>query len=143
MNNARLEYKYLVPARRLTELRRALQPFVEMDAYVKNPDRAEYTVRSIYLDTPDLECYQEKLDGVSMRKKYRIRGYDQVQADSVVFMEIKNKIYNHILKNRAPLPHRHLQSVLGDRQLCALCACPRDQRPGTPERQLFFVLLSS
>jgi hypothetical protein len=112
LNNARLEYKYLVPARRLTELRRALQPFVEMDAYVKNPDRAEYTVRSIYLDTPDLECYQEKLDGVSMRKKYRIRGYDQVQADSVVFMEIKNKIYNHILKNRAPLPHRHLQSVL-------------------------------
>ncbi len=112
MSNVRLEYKYLVPAGRLADLRRAIRPFVEPDAFMKITAKAEYTVRSIYLDTPDLECYREKLEGVSLRKKYRIRGYDRLQPDSAIFLEIKNKIYNHISKNRAPLQWCNLNHVL-------------------------------
>jgi len=115
----RLEYKYLVPIGYLGDLRQALLPFMTPDGYLQGGERADYTVRSLYLDTPGLECYREKLEGVALRKKYRIRGYDQVRSDSVVFLEIKQKRYNHITKSRAPLERQHVPHVLKTGQYAA------------------------
>jgi len=108
----RLEYKYLVPVGCLLDLRQALLPFMAPDGHLQGGERADYTVRSVYLDTPDLECYREKLEGIALRKKYRIRGYDQVRSDSIVFLEIKDKNCNHISKSRAPMQQRYLSDVL-------------------------------
>ena len=73
----RLEYKYLVPNERLAELRSEFLPFFEVDGYAQ---QNEYTVRSVYYDTVDFDNYYEKMNAIKVRKKLRIRGYDQPKA---------------------------------------------------------------
>ncbi len=43
-----------------------------------HPDRR---VNNIYFDTPDLNTYQDNVDGVADRKKYRVRWYNTVPTD--------------------------------------------------------------
>ena len=62
----RFEYKYLLPDGELPRLREALSPVTDADGYVP-PDRGEYTVRSIYFDTPALDYYYQKLAGIQRR----------------------------------------------------------------------------
>jgi hypothetical protein len=113
--SGRLEYKYLVPNRLVDEIRSDLQPYMDLDEFAGK--RGEYTVRSVYYDTPRLDCYHEKLDGTGLRRKYRIRGYNRPDENSIVFLEIKRKHANFILKSRAPLRHDELDEFLASRDL--------------------------
>ncbi|MBN1541968.1 polyphosphate polymerase domain-containing protein [candidate division KSB1 bacterium] len=108
----RLEYKYLVPLERLESLRRAVLPFVGPDPYIACRPEGHYRVRSLYCDSPALDCYHTKVEGLKNRKKFRIRGYDRKEQDSIVFLEIKRKKNSAISKNRAPLYYRNLSDLL-------------------------------
>jgi hypothetical protein len=108
----RVEYKYLVPNSLQDDIRADLRPFMLADALGGQQRNGEYTVRSIYYDTPRLECYDTKSDGLKDRRKFRIRGYGQPKPDSLVFLEIKRKCAQFIEKHRAPLLHRDLQQFL-------------------------------
>ena len=110
--DGRVEFKYLAPKDLLEDIRRDLAPYVKVDALGGKNGNGEYTVRSIYYDTPQLECYDTKLDGLKVRNKFRIRGYDQPEADSLVFLEIKRKFANFIAKHRSPLRSRDLAAFL-------------------------------
>src|SRR6185436_2710754 len=74
--DGRVEFKYLVSNDLIDVIRRDLQPYVVADVLGGKDHDGEYTVRSIYYDTPQLECYETKLDGLKVRNKFRIRGYD-------------------------------------------------------------------
>ncbi|MBN1299984.1 MAG: polyphosphate polymerase domain-containing protein [Melioribacteraceae bacterium] len=106
----RLEYKYLVSSNRLADLRKALLPFVEYDSQYN--DSPEYTVRSIYFDTSRLKYYHEKINGIQVRKKLRIRGYNAPEDESVIFLEIKRKYENYINKNRSALKLYNLSELI-------------------------------
>ncbi len=108
----RLEYKYLVPDEFLPRLRALVSPFVEMDRYAVQTGEGEYTVRSIYFDTPDLSFYQDKVDGLEVRKKLRIRGYNEYRRDETVFLEVKRKHGATVIKRRAPVPYSHVCDLL-------------------------------
>lgn len=110
----RYERKYLVPVELMTAVRQRLLPFIIPDAYtLKNSSGIyEYTVRSIYLDTYDLECYKQKSDGLQYRRKLRIRGYNSLSPDSKVVLEIKRKIGNRIKKHRSTLLFSNLNNLL-------------------------------
>lgn len=110
--DGRVEFKYLAPKDVLDDIRRDLAPYVLADALGGKKRDGEYTVRSIYYDTPQLECYDTKLDGLKVRNKFRIRGYDQPEPDSLVFLEIKRKFSNFISKHRSPLWSRDLEAFL-------------------------------
>ena len=112
MRPMRLEYKFLVPFNRLAELREAIRPFVFIDEYADREKDKEYTVKSIYYDTMKLDDYRDKLAGIKIRKKLRIRGYNFRNSESTVFLEIKRKYENHIYKNRAPLFYSDLGLLL-------------------------------
>lgn len=87
----------------LGELRAAMMPYVRLDPFsAQRPDR-QYTVRSIYYDNRRFDCYNEKFDGFRLKKKFRIRGYNQLRPDSVVFLEIKRRYEDFISKHRAPV----------------------------------------
>ena len=101
----RFEFKYLVPSENYSALRSALLPFLEMDRFAAKHPNGMYTVRSIYFDTPGFEMYHTKIDGIAHRMKVRIRGYNQGNDGSPVFMEIKRKYEGPILKNRADAPY--------------------------------------
>ncbi|MCI0514004.1 polyphosphate polymerase domain-containing protein [candidate division KSB1 bacterium] len=105
----RLEYKYLIPNSWLSTMRTELQPYVDLDPYAASFQNGEYVVRSIYLDTPGFECYHTKIDGLKVRKKYRIRGYNSLANGDVIFLEIKRKNVNFVSKNRVPLNYQNLE----------------------------------
>ncbi len=110
----RYERKYLVPYHLLETLRQRVKPFVHPDEYaVKSHfDLPQYTVRSIYYDTRNLECHEEKKEGVELRKKFRIRSYNQFTPHSEAVFEIKRKIENRIQKHRAFCKYRNVDALL-------------------------------
>lgn len=112
----RLEYKYLVPCYLLDAIRREVTPFVEIDPYAEPWGKLGYTVRSVYYDTRRMVCYHDKIEGVRTRKKFRIRGYNSLGSDTLVFLEIKRKRVNYIAKNRASLRWRNVRSILSSHQ---------------------------
>ncbi|MBU1949927.1 MAG: polyphosphate polymerase domain-containing protein, partial [Candidatus Eisenbacteria bacterium] len=75
-----------------------------------------YVVRSLYFDTPDLDYYWEKIDGIKIRKKVRIRSYDPRPKDNLVFVEIKRRENNRILKERCPLRFALLPQAMDGEQ---------------------------
>lgn len=99
----RYEYKYYVHNSRLNQLREMISSFVYLDPFANSRPQKEYTVRSIYFDTPDFECYTTKIDGIKHRNKVRLRGYNLEDPKNTVFMEIKKKYEAPIMKHRAPM----------------------------------------
>jgi hypothetical protein len=126
--SGRLEYKYVVPKSLLDELRQAMKPYVRHDAFCAASPGKEYTVRSIYYDTRRFSCYDEKFDGFRLKKKLRIRGYNQRRPGSVVFLEIKRKQEDFISKSRAPVHWDRLPAVFAGYR--AVAEPPFE--PGTP-----------
>lgn len=114
---SRYEYKYLVSNNLIDKIRSEISQFMELDSFAQKHSSGQYTVRSIYYDSPNFDCYREKHDGVKIRNKYRIRGYDQLSGESVAFLEIKHKNTNCISKSRAPILYSNLTKFLGSRQM--------------------------
>lgn len=97
----RQEYKYFVPVERLDQLRACFKMNMEMDPFCSRDESGfQYTVRSIYLDTIDHLFFYEKIDGVKVRKKLRIRSYGFSTDKNIAFIEIKRKFGNSIYKER-------------------------------------------
>jgi len=109
---SRLEYKYLVPVSLLSNIRSEVLIYSNYDPYADIRPNKEYTVRSIYLDTMNLHCYWEKLDGYKIRNKFRIGVYNEPKENSLAFLEIKRKNENFISKNRAKLYLKDLLPLL-------------------------------
>ena len=72
---------------------------------VAKPDRhakdGKYLIRSLYFDNASDKALREKIDGVNMREKFRIRYYNG--DPSVIHLEKKSKIYGLCNKLSAPL----------------------------------------
>ena len=109
---SRIEYKYLVPIGSVSKILNLLSPYLILDKYSAMMPNNEYTVRSIYFDTSELNFYHEKISGIKKRKKIRIRGYNKYQQDACIFLEIKRKNGPTIIKNRAAVNYSNLQNIL-------------------------------
>jgi SPX domain protein involved in polyphosphate accumulation len=110
----RYERKYYVPNNQLNGLRKRLLPFLRPDAYSKVTEDGltQYTVRSIYYDTPLMDFYYEKMEGLENRNKFRIRVYDDYQPGNVAFLEIKQKLGSRIKKFRSTLEIENVKNIL-------------------------------
>jgi SPX domain protein involved in polyphosphate accumulation len=108
----RYEHKYFLPASQAEAVRRFVAPYVRPDAHTNG----RYRVSNIYLDTPDLEFYREHRRGALDRFKLRIRAYDIARADRV-FLEVKRKIKNVIVKNRVEVSRDRCARVLDEADL--------------------------
>ncbi len=109
---SRSEYKYLVPERVLNRLRHEIAPFVAIDPHCEAFEEQGYTVRSIYFDTPTLRYYHEKKSGILVRRKLRVRAYNDWRPGDWVFLEIKRKVHDRISKNRAPVAPDNVDRLL-------------------------------
>ena len=99
----RLEYKYLMSASKFQKIKKEIIPYLILDKHAEKNKNKEYTVRSIYFDTPQLCYYFEKIEGIKDRKKIRVRVYDNYTSDSITYLEIKKKIENYVYKSRSQL----------------------------------------
>ena len=108
----RIEYKYLIPTSKVAILRDYLKPYVILDKYSAQAPDQNYTVRSVYFDTPRLDFFHEKIAGIKKRQKIRIRCYNDVKDDSATFLEIKRKNGPAIKKCRSAVLYQNLFMLL-------------------------------
>ncbi len=91
----RYEYKYLINARSAELLRRRLSALIDTDAHADA--NGDYFIRSIYFDDDSYTAYRDKLAGISVRNKYRIRFYNM--DASRLYFEAKRKRDRFISKD--------------------------------------------
>lgn len=82
----RHEWKHELNAADLLILRSRLRAVMESDPHAVD---GKYHIRSLYFDNPDDKALREKLDGVNLREKFRIRLYNR--DASVIHLEKKGK----------------------------------------------------
>lgn len=114
----RFEIKYLLTLSQAECFKSALHSYLLPDDHGDNNGR--YTLASQYYDSPDLQCYWEKLDGVKFRRKLRIRHYengDLLCHDTPVFVEIKQRLDRVTQKRRTILLYRDALKLCNQREL--------------------------
>lgn len=105
----RYEAKYLVPREVRTALRCDLAAMLRPDPNAAHsPDG--YRVESLYFDTPRRANYTEKLDGIAVRRKFRIRQYDD--DSSTRNLEVKERIADRQRKARTALSANEYRSIV-------------------------------
>lgn len=82
----RHEIKHEISNPDMLILRQRLRAVMTPDSHAKG---GQYEIRSLYFDNPDDKALREKLDGVSIREKYRIRLYNN--DPSIIHLERKFK----------------------------------------------------
>lgn len=105
-NFNRFELKYLLPIEHAGEFKKAIKSFLHVDSF---GEEGQYALTSLYYDTPDHRFYWEKIDGIKVRRKLRIRHYetrDAITPETPVFVEIKKRIDRVIIKKRAKMPYK-------------------------------------
>jgi hypothetical protein len=108
----REEFKYWASLRQIDRIREIIAPFVAPDPFTNGSSYPEYVVRSIYYDGRGFDFYYQKIEGLRLRKKLRVRGYNHTSKDSTVFFEIKHKLDRRVFKERAAIPITMGKSLL-------------------------------
>lgn len=134
----REEFKYLVPNDKMEMLRALILPYVIRDDHIAIHLDSDYTVRSIYYDTWDLNEYDIKLAGVHSRKKLRIRGYNHHPYNNTVYIEIKYKRNMAIRKSRAPIQYSLIDQFLAGMNFSDI-VIQRNDFPGAMENAINFL----
>jgi len=114
----RFELKYVITLQQAEQFKTALRAYLVPDEHGNNNGR--YALASLYYDSPDFRCYQEKLDGIKFRRKLRIRLYETGELltdETPVFVEIKQRVDRVTQKRRASLPYSQALRLCNDRQI--------------------------
>ena len=113
----RAELKYYVSKDKMGDLRQAILNHCEPDQFAARMEDYTYRVRSIYFDSSDFRFYYDKLDGLEIRKKLRLRAYDRYEEEGTGFLEIKRRRSNRIIKERAPVSLAGINDTLSKLRL--------------------------
>ena len=102
----RHEVKHEISKADILILRQRLRAIMKPDSHAVN---GKYKIRSLYFDSLDDKALREKLDGVNIREKYRIRLYNN--DPSVIHLERKFKHGGLGYKSSAPLTVNEAQAI--------------------------------
>ncbi len=103
----RHELKYIISFRDYYELKTRAMTFMRHDEHGND---GKYFIRSLYFDDIMLSDYNQKMDGWSRRRKYRIRIYDL--SDEVIKFEIKDKYDSCISKVSSVISYDEYKSLI-------------------------------
>lgn len=103
----RHEEKFLCSSRQLYLIESRIKNFLKLD---ENQQGDRYVIRSIYFDTNTDRFYEESLQGLSERDKYRIRIYNL--SDSVIKLEKKTTINQLKKKSTSFLRRDEVDNIL-------------------------------
>lgn len=103
----RHEWKIEISQADLFALRSRLRAVMAQDEHAIN---GSYHIRSLYFDTPTNRALQEKIDGVNLREKFRIRYYNN--DSEWICLEKKSKINGLCKKQTESLSEKLVQTIL-------------------------------
>jgi hypothetical protein len=110
---SRFEYKYLIDERTAIAVRDFARSRLVRDTFA-DARRGDYPTHSVYLDAPGLPIYRASCDGHRNRYKIRARYYDD-KPDGVVFFEVKRRLNDTIVKERARVHRPAAMEILRGR----------------------------
>jgi len=113
----RYEIKYLVPSVDLPALRDEFTARLDLDSHAGS---GGYGVWSVYYDTTQLRFYWEKIEGLKFRRKLRLRHYGDrfdINDDTIVYVEIKQRVNRVTQKRRVALPYRLARALCDGREM--------------------------
>ncbi len=96
----RYEFKFLISRTQRDSIIGRFPEHIAPDSN-SGPD-ANYRIYTLYYDSPERDCYWEKLRGLGSRRKLRVRLYESAQAaaSGACFVEIKHKHDGRGVKRR-------------------------------------------
>ena len=103
----RHEWKHEISYTDLLCIRQRLRAVAEPDPHATD---GKYRIRSLYFDNDTDKALREKIDGVNLREKFRIRFYDL--DPSVIHLEKKSKCNGLCSKLSAPLSASEAQAIV-------------------------------
>ncbi|MBE6149936.1 MAG: polyphosphate polymerase domain-containing protein [Firmicutes bacterium] len=109
MRKYRHEIKYTISSAMAEVLKQRLMLIMDVDKNSFNLDNT-YSIRSLYFDDLYNSAYNEKIDGVEFRKKYRIRIYNY--DDSFIRLECKYKHNNMTSKDQIKITKEIYNKIL-------------------------------
>lgn len=104
--NYRHEWKHEIGYGDMLVLRRRLSAVMKQDKHAVD---GKYFIRSLYFDNASDKALREKIDGVNIREKFRIRCYNN--DISSVYLEKKSKVNGLCLKNSVKLSAEQAQAI--------------------------------
>lgn len=111
MQRSRYELKYRIDERRARGVRDFIRGHLVRDSYARPQLGGSYPIYSIYLDSPSLHLFNATVSGHKNRFKLRARYYDP-DPNSPVFFEIKRRVNDVILKERAAVKRGSVSRLL-------------------------------
>lgn len=109
--HSRFECKYMIEPRMCEDIRTFIKPFMQPDPYALRHPNYTYPISSLYLDSPDLQLYNQVLAGEKNRFKLRVRTYSDKPEDPV-FFEVKRRMNLILSKRRAVLDRAAAREML-------------------------------
>ena len=106
-NKFRVEIKYFVNPNNFLNLNEYLLTNFKFQEIYK-----QRKINSVYFDTHDLKFISDNLSGSSLRKKFRLRWYNNDQTNIFAEVKIKNNIAN--TKIRKKLPYDKISKINND-----------------------------
>lgn len=118
---SRYEFKFLLNQKKADQIEKEIKNFMILDENAIKMKNKKYFVRSLYFDTPEFSNFYEKVDGIKIRKKFRIRSYTNKKSkNSSYFLEMKGRKNQKTYKFRTPILYNHLDYFLDKKKLTSL-----------------------
>ena len=90
----RYEIKFLLTRKQKECILKAIEPYMELDAYGRS------TIRNIYYDTDNYRLVRKSLEKPVYKEKLRVRSYGVPSGGDRVFVELKKKYKGVVYKRR-------------------------------------------
>lgn len=99
----RFELKYILPVSQCARIIEDLKHHIPPDSHGGDEG---YPLVSLYYDSPQLDCFWAKVEGIRFRRKVRLRIYpgDDITRVTKGSVEIKQRINKTVQKKRLELP---------------------------------------
>ena len=106
---SRYEFKFLLNKKKASFIENEIKHFMRYDENANKESDYKYFVRSLYFDNINSSNFYEKVDGMKIRKKYRLRTYSKINNSSnMIFLEMKGRSNQRTYKNRTKINYEDL-----------------------------------
>lgn len=99
----RYEAKYIITRDMIEPMKRFIKPYCDYDKHCEAAG-GQYRIVTLQLDNPAMSLHGAKEWEATHRFKLRVRTYGIPAGNAPVFLEIKRKYYERIIKSRAIIP---------------------------------------
>tara|TARA_B100001250_G_C19810604_1_gene795532 strand:+ start:3193 stop:3936 length:744 start_codon:yes stop_codon:yes gene_type:complete len=109
----RYEFKYILNKEISDHIEDEAKNFMNYDGYVNKELHNRYYVRSLYFENNFSSNFYEKADGMKIRRKYRLRTYNNNFDPKVpIFFEVKGRASERTYKKRMSVKNSDLNYFL-------------------------------